>query len=159
MQIEEQRFCVLRVGELSVPFTSGLLVGIGESAEDRLRDLLTLRQIHEEYGHLQELIIQPFRAKPGTRMAEWAEPSTDEWLRTVSIARLLFGASFNIQAPPNLSIAAGSSTEQQQDSWKALLDAGMLSASIPQVSCISMSCWHRASHSRKTERSGNAQSQ
>jgi FO synthase len=120
----------LCAGALRIPFTSGLLLGIGESAEDRLRDLLALREIHEEYGHLQELIIQPFRAKPGTRMAEWAEPSREEWLRTISIARLLFGSSFNIQAPPNLSAAAGSSIEQQADSWKALLDAGMHFSSL-----------------------------
>lgn len=112
-------------GELRVPFTSGLLVGIGESPSDRIMDLVTLRKIHREHGNLQELIIQPFRAKPGTRMADWAEPSAEEFLRTISIARILFGATFSIQAPPNLSAAPGSTTEQQVDSWKNLLDAGM----------------------------------
>ena len=112
-------------GVLRVPFTSGLLVGIGESPADRLRDLLSLRDIHREHGHLQELIIQPFRAKPGTKMAHWLEPCEEDFLRTISIARILFGPSFNIQAPPNLSAPAGSTTEQQADSWKRLLDAGI----------------------------------
>ena len=117
-------------GVLRVPFTSGLLVGIGESPADRLRDLLSLRDIHREHGHLQELIIQPFRAKPGTSMARWAEPSEDDVLRTISMARILFGPSFNIQAPPNLSAPAGSTTEQQARSWTNLLDAGMHFSSL-----------------------------
>ena len=113
-----------------MPFTSGLLVGVGESPAHRLRDLLSLRDIHREYGHLQELIIQPFRAKPGTSMARWSEPSEEDVLRTISMARILFGRAFNIQAPPNLSSPAGSTTAQQARSWTNLLDAGMHFSSL-----------------------------
>jgi FO synthase len=89
-------------GKLAVPFTSGILIGIGETRAERIESLLALRDLHERYGHLQEIIIQNFRAKPGTRMASAAEPSLDEHLWTIAVARLLFGPSMNIQAPPNL---------------------------------------------------------
>jgi FO synthase len=90
-------------GKAAVPFTSGLLIGIGETRRERLTALLELRALHERYGHIQEIIIQNFRAKPGTRMAEAAEPTLDEHLWTIAAARLVFGAAMNIQAPPNLS--------------------------------------------------------
>lgn len=113
-----------RSGDLHVPFTSGLLVGIGETAEDRMVDLVTLHNLHQEYGHLQELIIQPFKPKPGTGMADWSTPPVEDLLRTIAMARILFGPSFNIQAPPNLSFVTGSSTDQCLESWRQLLDAG-----------------------------------
>jgi FO synthase len=90
-------------GELRVPFTSGILIGIGETRLERLQSLLALRALHRDYGHIQEIIIQNFRAKPGTRMAEAPEPDLDDLLWTIAQARLLFGAEMNIQAPPNLS--------------------------------------------------------
>jgi FO synthase len=90
-------------GELRVPFTSGILIGIGETRRERLESLLELRDLHERYGHVQEIIIQNFRAKPGTRMAGAAEPDLDELLWTIAAARLAFGPDMNIQAPPNLS--------------------------------------------------------
>ncbi|MFM9850895.1 MAG: 5-amino-6-(D-ribitylamino)uracil--L-tyrosine 4-hydroxyphenyl transferase CofH [Hyphomicrobiaceae bacterium] len=89
-------------GKLAVPFTSGILIGIGETRAERIEALLALRDLHEQFGHLQEIIIQNFRAKPGTRMASADEPSLDEHLWTISVARLLFGPAMNIQAPPNL---------------------------------------------------------
>ena len=90
-------------GELRVPFTSGILIGIGETRRERIESLLELRDLHERYGHVQEIIIQNFRAKPGTRMADAPEPDLDELLWTIAVARLVFGPEMNIQAPPNLS--------------------------------------------------------
>src|SRR5467141_1674921 len=89
-------------GEAGVPFTSGILIGIGETRYERVESLLALRDLHERYGHLQEIIIQNFRAKPGTRMANHVEPTLADHLWTVAMARILFGAEMNIQAPPNL---------------------------------------------------------
>ena len=93
-------------GEAAVPFTSGILIGIGETRRERVESLLALRDLNDRYGHIQEIIIQNFRAKPGTRMAEAPEPDLDEHLWTIAVARLLFGPDMNIQAPPNLNPAA-----------------------------------------------------
>ena len=89
-------------GKQKVPFTTGLLIGIGESTEDRVGTLLAIRNLHERYGHIQEVIVQNFRVKPTIPMAGWPEPSQGEMLRTVAVARLLM-PNVNIQAPPNLS--------------------------------------------------------
>jgi FO synthase len=89
-------------GKQNVPFTTGLLIGIGESVEDRVDTILAIRTIHERYGHIQEVIVQNFRAKPAIPMANWPEPGQAEMLRTVAVARLLL-PEVNIQAPPNLS--------------------------------------------------------
>jgi 7,8-didemethyl-8-hydroxy-5-deazariboflavin synthase CofG subunit len=89
-------------GKETVPFTTGLLVGIGEMPEDRVDTLLAIRELHRCYGHIQEVIVQNFRVKPAIPMASWPEPSRGEMLRTVAVARLLLG-DMNIQAPPNLS--------------------------------------------------------
>ncbi len=89
-------------GRQNVPFTTGLLIGIGESLEDRVDTLLAIRDLHERYGHIQEVIVQNFRVKPAIPMAHWAEPSRGEMLRAVAVARLLL-PGVNIQAPPNLS--------------------------------------------------------
>ena len=89
-------------GKQSVPFTTGLLIGIGESPEDRIDTLLAIRDLHERYGHIQEVIVQNFRVKPAIPMAQWPEPSHGEMLRAVAVARLLL-PNMNIQAPPNLS--------------------------------------------------------
>ena len=93
-------------GEVAVPFTSGILIGIGETRGERLEALLHLRDLHERHGHLQEVIIQNFRAKPQTRMANHPEPELLDHLWTIAAARILFGANMNIQAPPNLSPGA-----------------------------------------------------
>jgi FO synthase len=89
-------------GQLRIPFTSGLLIGIGETRRERIEALLALRAVHREYGHLQEIIVQNFRAKPRTAMADAPEPSLEEQLWTIAVARILFGSSMSIQAPPNL---------------------------------------------------------
>jgi len=89
-------------GKQRVPFTTGLLIGIGESLEDRVETLLAIRRLHEQYGHVQEVIVQNFRAKPGIPMQNWPEPLLGDMLRTVAVARLLM-PRMNIQAPPNLS--------------------------------------------------------
>jgi 7,8-didemethyl-8-hydroxy-5-deazariboflavin synthase CofG subunit len=90
------------VGKQNVPFTTGLLIGIGESTEDRVDTLLAIRDLHDRYGHIQEVIVQNFRVKPAIPMAHWPEPTRGEMLRTVAVARLLL-PNMNIQAPPNLS--------------------------------------------------------
>ena len=100
----EVRLRMLReAGELSIAFTTGILIGIGETREERVDSLMAIRQIHETYGHIQEVIIQNFRAKPDTRMADSSEPDGLEVARTVAVARLLLGGEMNIQAPPNLN--------------------------------------------------------
>ena len=90
-------------GEAAVPFTSGLLIGIGETRLERIEALLALRALHERYGHIQEIIIQNFRPKPGTRMALTKEPDPEDHLWTIAAARLVFGPAMSIQAPPNLA--------------------------------------------------------
>jgi FO synthase len=89
-------------GRARVPFTTGLLIGIGETRAERIETLLAIRDLHERYGHIQETIIQNFRAKPGTRMAGAPEPSLEDHLWTVAVARIVLGPQMNIQAPPNL---------------------------------------------------------
>ncbi|HEV2469704.1 MAG TPA: 7,8-didemethyl-8-hydroxy-5-deazariboflavin synthase CofG [Candidatus Sulfotelmatobacter sp.] len=89
-------------GKQNVPFTTGLLIGIGESLEDRVDTLLAIRDLHQRYGHIQEVIVQNFRVKPTIPMANSPEPSHGEMLRAVAVARLLL-PDVNIQAPPNLS--------------------------------------------------------
>jgi len=89
-------------GQLSMPFTTGLLIGIGETPEERVDALLAIRAAHGKYGHVQEVIIQPFRAKPDIRMAQAPEPSKEDLQRTIAVARLILGGEINIQSPPNL---------------------------------------------------------
>jgi FO synthase len=102
-KVPAKRFATLRLGGLQrVPMTTGLLIGIGETRHERIESLLALREIQDAHGHLQELIIQNFRAKPGTKMARAPEPPLEEQLWTIAVARLLFGPGMSIQAPPNL---------------------------------------------------------
>jgi len=111
-----RRLATLRsAGELRVPMTTGLLIGIGETRRERIESLLALRELQDAHGHLQELIIQNFRAKPGTRMAKAPEPALEEQLWTIAVARLLFGSGMSIQAPPNL----------QPDGLASLVRAGI----------------------------------
>ena len=100
-------------GELAIPFTSGILIGIGETRAERIDALLALRAVGKE--HLQEVIVQNFRAKPATRMALHPEPSLDEHLWTIAVARILLGPDAHVQAPPNLAF----------DDFPRLLDAGI----------------------------------
>src|SRR5205823_11922191 len=90
-------------GKLSIPFTTGILVGIGETQRERVDALAAIRDLHERYGHIQEVIIQNFRAKPRIPMRDQPEPPLADLLRTLAVARLLLGPEVNIQAPPNLS--------------------------------------------------------
>jgi FO synthase len=89
-------------GRRKIPFTTGILIGIGETPEERVDALVAIRDLHERYGHIQEVIVQNFRAKSRTPMARWPEPDRGEMLRTLAVARLLL-PKMNIQAPPNLS--------------------------------------------------------
>ena len=102
-------------GELSIPFTSGILVGIGETREERIDALLALRALAAEHGHLREVIVQNFRAKPGTRMAGHPDASLEEHLWSVAVARIVLGSGVHVQAPPNLAY----------DDFPLLLDAGI----------------------------------
>jgi FO synthase len=94
---------IARAGALDIPFTTGILIGIGETPAERVQSLLAIRELHERHGHIQEVIIQNFRAKPTIPMRGWPELGVLVLLRTVAVARLLLGPSMNIQAPPNLS--------------------------------------------------------
>jgi FO synthase len=97
---------IRRAGDAAVPFTTGILIGIGETRLDRIEAVLALRELQDRYGHIQEIIIQNFRAKPGTRMAAAPEPCLEDHLWTIAMARVLFGPKMSIQAPPNLSPGA-----------------------------------------------------
>jgi 7,8-didemethyl-8-hydroxy-5-deazariboflavin synthase CofG subunit len=101
-------------GKLGVPFTTGILIGIGESYEDRVDSLLAIRHLHEKYGYVQEVIVQNFRAKSRIPMAAWPEPDHGDMLRTLAVARLILG-DMNIQAPPNLT----------EDGYERLVEGGI----------------------------------
>jgi len=101
-------------GKLRIPFTTGVLIGIGESLEERLDALFAIRDLQDRYGHIQEVIVQNFRAKPDIAMREHPEPSITDHARTIAVARLVLGR-MNVQAPPNLS----------DDAYPFLLEAGI----------------------------------
>ena len=102
-------------GKLQIPFTSGILIGIGETPRERVDALVAVRDLHERYGHIQEVIVQNFRAKPRIPMRDATEPSFPDLLRTLAVARLILGPDVNLQAPPNLS----------PDAYPRLLAAGL----------------------------------
>jgi len=102
-------------GRLAIPFTTGILVGIGETARERAESLFAIRDVHRRYRHVQEVIVQNFRAKPGTRMHDHPEPADEEFLAAVAAARVILGPRVNVQAPPNLS----------DPHYPRLLDAGI----------------------------------
>jgi FO synthase len=101
-------------GKLGVPFTTGILIGIGETPEDRVDSLLAIRRLHERYGYVQEVIVQNFRAKARIPMASWPEPDNGDMLRTLAVARLIL-REMNIQAPPNLT----------ENGYERLLEGGI----------------------------------
>jgi FO synthase len=110
------RLATLRLaGELSIPFTTGILIGIAETRAERIEALEAIRDLHERYGHIQEVIVQNFRAKPGTKMATHPEPSLDDLLWTAAVARLVLPRDVHVQVPPNLSY----------EDFPRLLDAGI----------------------------------
>jgi FO synthase len=106
---------IAAAGEARVPFTTGILIGIGESRAERIEALVAIRELGERHGHVQEVIVQNFRAKPGTRMAGAPEPTFEELLWTAAAARIVLGPEWNVQVPPNLSY----------DEFPRLLDAGI----------------------------------
>jgi FO synthase len=115
-KIPARRLETIRLaGELAIPFTSGILIGIGETRAERVEALLALKELGDEHGHVQEVIVQNFRAKPGTRMATHPEPSLDDHLWTIAVARIVLGSAWHVQAPPNLAF----------DDFPRLLDAGI----------------------------------
>jgi len=103
-KIPRRRLATIELaGKLQIPFTTGILIGIGETHAERVDSLLAIRDLRERYGHVQEVIIQNFRAKPTIPMRHHPEPTAGEMLRTLAVARLLLGPDMNLQAPPNLS--------------------------------------------------------
>src|SRR6267142_7021674 len=102
-------------GELKVPFTTGILIGIGETRDERIDALEAIRDLHAAHGHIQEVIVQNFRAKPDTKLADSEEPDLEDMLWTIATARLVLGPEMNIQAPPNLSPGV----------YQGLIDAGL----------------------------------
>ncbi len=102
-------------GRLRIPFTTGILIGIGETWEERVDSLFAIREVQERFGHIQEVIIQNFRAKPTIPMRDHPDASQDDMRKTIALARLVFGGAMNIQAPPNLT----------PDGYELYLDAGI----------------------------------
>ena len=103
-KIPEQRLETMRyAGEMGVAFTTGILIGIGETREERVDSLFAIKEVHQEFANIQEVIVQNFRVKEDIPMRHRDEPSVYEMLRTIATARLLLGPSMNIQAPPNLT--------------------------------------------------------
>ncbi len=102
-------------GKLKIPFTTGILIGIGETRTERVESLLAIREMHRRYGHVQEVIIQNFRAKENTAMEDHLDPSTEDLLWTVAASRLILGPEVNVQVPPNLSY----------DNYQVCLQAGI----------------------------------
>ncbi|HWH79847.1 MAG TPA: 7,8-didemethyl-8-hydroxy-5-deazariboflavin synthase CofG [Candidatus Binatus sp.] len=102
-------------GELRIPFTTGILIGIGENWQERIDSLIAIRDLHSRYGHIQEVIVQNFRAKPTIPMRAHPDASKDDMVKTIAIARLILGGDMNIQAPPNLT----------PDGYELYLNAGI----------------------------------
>jgi len=102
-------------GKLRIPFTTGILIGIGENWKERMDSLIAIRELHERYGHIQEVIVQNFRAKPTIPMRAHPDATRDDMLKTIALARLILGGEMNIQAPPNLT----------PDGYELYLDAGI----------------------------------
>jgi FO synthase len=136
---------IAAAGEAQIPFTTGVLIGIGETRDERLESLFAIRDLHARYGHIQEVIVQNFRAKADTKMAHAPEPSEDELLWTLAAARLIMGADVGVQAPPNLNpgrtaamIAAG------LDDWGGIspvtIDHVNPEAPWPEIEALAAEC-------------------
>jgi FO synthase len=104
-----------QAGKLRIPFTTGILIGIGETWEERVEALFAIRDVHERYGHIQEVIVQNFRAKPTIPMRLYPDAPRADMLKTIALARLILGGDMNIQAPPNLT----------PDGYELYLEAGI----------------------------------
>jgi FO synthase len=106
---------IAEAGRQRIPFTTGILIGIGETWDERIDSLFAIRELHERYGHIQEVIVQNFRAKPDIPMRLHPDATRDDMLKTIALARLIFGGDMNIQAPPNLT----------PDGYELYLEAGI----------------------------------
>jgi FO synthase len=136
---------IAAAGAAAVPFTSGLLIGIGETRAERLDGLFALRDLHRTWGHLQEVIVQNFRAKQDTPMVSWPEPSEDELLWTVAASRLVLDASVSIQSPPNLNPGRTAALiEAGLDDWGGIspvtIDHVNPEAPWPQIEALASEC-------------------
>lgn len=131
-------------GRLDIAFTTGILIGIGESWEDRVRSLVAIRDRHLTYGHIQEVIIQNFRAKPGTQMAGCQEPDLDDMKRTIAVARLILPSEISLQAPPNLEEEYGSYLHAGINDWGGIspLTKDFINPerAWPQISSVAKAC-------------------
>lgn len=106
-----------RAGEARVPFTTGILIGIGETFAERIDSLLAIREVHQRFGHVQEVIVQNFQAKPGIAMADHPEPTLHDMLRTLAAARLILPDGISLQAPPNLEKRHGAYIAAGLNDW------------------------------------------
>ncbi|MCA6063383.1 7,8-didemethyl-8-hydroxy-5-deazariboflavin synthase CofG [Thalassolituus marinus] len=131
-------------GQLDVPFTTGILIGIGESWEERIESLLAINEMHLYYGHVQEVIVQNFRAKAGTAMADHTEPDLDDMRRTLAVARLLLHPSISLQAPPNLEQHYGAYVSAGINDWGGIspltIDHINPERAWPQISSLQQAC-------------------
>ena len=131
-------------GQLDVPFTTGILIGIGESWEERIDSLLAINEMHLYYGHVQEVIVQNFRAKAGTAMADNTEPDLDDMRRTLAVARLLLHPSISLQAPPNLEQHYGAYISAGINDWGGIspltIDHINPERAWPQISSLQQAC-------------------
>jgi len=131
-------------GELDIPFTTGILIGIGESWEERIDSLFAINELHLQYGHIQEVIVQNFRAKSGTAMAGCEEPTLDDMRRTLAVARLILHSSISLQAPPNLEEHYGSYISAGINDWGGIspLTKDFINPerAWPQISSLQAAC-------------------
>jgi FO synthase len=136
---------IAAAGEAAIPFTSGLLIGIGETRDERIDALLALRDLHHRHGHLQEVIVQNFRAKPGTPMADAPEPSEEELLWTMAAARLVLDPAVTIQSPPNLNPGrTAAMIDAGLDDWGGIspvtIDHVNPEAPWPEITALAAEC-------------------
>lgn len=129
-----------RAGRARVPFTTGILIGIGETFEERLESLSAIRDIHLRYGHIQEVIVQNFQTKPGIAMADHPEPTHEDMLRTLAAARLILPEDISLQAPPNLSERHGDYIDAGINDWGGIspltIDYINPGHAWPAISCL-----------------------
>ncbi|MEO5918883.1 MAG: 5-amino-6-(D-ribitylamino)uracil--L-tyrosine 4-hydroxyphenyl transferase CofH [Candidatus Limnocylindrales bacterium] len=117
-KLPERRLAMIEAaGRLAIPFTTGILIGIGETRAERIDALYAIADLHARHGHIQEVIVQNFRAKPDTKMAEHAEPTLDDHLWTIAVARLILGSGAHLQSPPNLTGEFGRLLDAGIDDW------------------------------------------
>src|SRR5581483_2607158 len=112
-------------GRSSIPFTTGILIGIGETPAERVESLFAIRRVARAYGGVQEVIVQNFRAKPDTAMARMPDAELGDLAATVAVARLVLGPRMRIQAPPNLITERRLRSEQGAAEFRLLIEAGI----------------------------------